>query len=203
MEEMKFTQKDIHGIDYIYNLANATLNTYNEYNFWSEFHQGTASNIAVMDLDDFYVSLIIGMHASFGSQQMTNDGYITDNKASAPYTILPVIATDARFICAKRIVLGLNDVCVATQIISNWAYSTEDATTIIEYPRFTYLNNSLIGLEDDHPPKYSDNVISELQKLVSLNTIKEPYTSCNFVEKIFDNLNSHSDSRGGGISSRF
>ncbi|KAK9751939.1 hypothetical protein QE152_g4621 [Popillia japonica] len=99
IEKMKFTQKDINGIDYIYNLANTTLNIYNEYNYWSEFHQGTASNIGVMDLDDLYVSLIIGMHSPFGTQQMTIDGYITDNKTNTSYTILPVIATDARFIC--------------------------------------------------------------------------------------------------------
>lgn len=87
------------------------------------------------------------MHSPFGTQQMTIDGYITDNKTNTSYTILPVIATDARFICANRIVLGLNDVCIATQVISNWAYSIDDATTIIEYPRFTYLNNNVIGLE--------------------------------------------------------
>ncbi|GJQ88092.1 hypothetical protein Trydic_g13104 [Trypoxylus dichotomus] len=191
------------NIDYIYNLANISRHTYNEYNVWSQFHQGTISNIAVIDLNDLYVSFVIGMYSAFGSQQMTNNGYILDIKSSMPYSILPIIISDAKYICAKRIVLGVNDVCTATQIILNWVHSAEDTTTVIEYPRFVYLDNNTIGLEDDHDPKFSDTHIAELQKLATLNVVREPYSSCNFVEKVFDNLNSHSDSRGGGISSRF
>ncbi|KRT83161.1 hypothetical protein AMK59_4588, partial [Oryctes borbonicus] len=168
------TEEEIGNVDYIYNLANITRNTYDEYNVWSQFHQGTVSNIAVIDLNDLYVSLVIGMYSAFGSLQMSNNGYLLDIKSSMPYSILPVIITDARYICGKRIILGVNDVCVATQIILNWMYGVADTTTVIEYPRFVYVDNNTIGLEYD--PKFSDAVVAELQKLATLSVIKEPYS---------------------------
>lgn len=56
---------------------------------------------------------------------------------------------------------------------------------------------------DEHLPAFGDDVLVELEKLGHLTQLKKPYSSCNIVEKFKDNLNSHSDSRGGGISSRF
>lgn len=42
-----------------------------------------------------------------------------------------------------------------------------------------------------------------LEALGDTFDVKEPYNSCNIVEKVNDELSSHSDSRGGGIASRF
>jgi len=36
-----------------------------------------------------------------------------------------------------------------------------------------------------------------------LQALSKPYQSCNIVAKSGDHLSSHSDSRGGGVASRF
>lgn len=56
----------------------------------------------------------------------------------------------------------------------------------------------------DHEPLFSNEVFRVLDKLDEyVQPLSAPYFSCNIVEKIKDDLSSHSDSRGGGISSRF
>lgn len=55
----------------------------------------------------------------------------------------------------------------------------------------------------NHSPKFSNDVIHYLTGFGELYPVSEPYESCNIVAKRNDELNSHSDSRGGGIASRF
>lgn len=56
----------------------------------------------------------------------------------------------------------------------------------------------------DHEPLFTNEEVQSLEKLEkNLQPINEPYFSCNIVEKFKDYLSSHSDSRGGGIASRF
>lgn len=54
-----------------------------------------------------------------------------------------------------------------------------------------------------HTPLFTDEVVKYLESLGKVVIVIEPYNSCNVVEKTGDHLNSHSDSRGGGIASRF
>lgn len=58
IRELNFTKNNINEIDYIFNLANITKTVYTKYNVLSRFHQSTISNIAVMDSNDLYVSLV-------------------------------------------------------------------------------------------------------------------------------------------------
>jgi hypothetical protein len=59
-------------------------------------------------------------------------------------------------------------------------------------------------LTDYHVPALSKNAQESLEKYdYHLQSLPKPYQSCNIVEKIGDGLTSHSDSRGGGVSSRF
>lgn len=55
----------------------------------------------------------------------------------------------------------------------------------------------------NHTPKFSDDVLRYLQNFGPLVPLSDPYSSCNIVAKRNDELSSHSDSRGGGIASRF
>lgn len=51
---------------------------------------------------------------------------------------------------------------------------------------------------------FTNEELQGLEKLEkNMQQISEPYFSCNVVEKYKDVLSSHSDSRGGGIASRF
>lgn len=86
------------------------------------------------------------MYSPFGSQQMLDSGYILDIRSSMPYSILPLIVTDAKYICGERIVFGINDISVGSQIITSWIYGIRNSTATIEYPRFVVLNNT-IGFE--------------------------------------------------------
>jgi len=57
---------------------------------------------------------------------------------------------------------------------------------------------------DHHVPPLSKNAQEHLMKFgYHLQNLSTPYQSCNIIEKIGDDLASHSDSRGGGVSSRF
>lgn len=57
---------------------------------------------------------------------------------------------------------------------------------------------------DSHIPVFSDDVLTYFDTLTPKPVqVPEPYQSINIVEKIKDHLKSHSDSRGGGIASRY
>jgi hypothetical protein len=57
---------------------------------------------------------------------------------------------------------------------------------------------------DQHEPPLSKNAQEYLKIFgYNLQALTKPYQSCNIVAKIGDYLSSHSDSRGGGVASRF
>lgn len=61
----------------------------------------------------------------------------------------------------------------------------------------------LIYLLVNHSPKFSGDVLHYLEGFGQVLPVTAPYDSCNIVAKRNDELSSHSDSRGGGIASRF
>ncbi|CAH0552955.1 unnamed protein product [Brassicogethes aeneus] len=194
----------VSSAEYIYRVADITENSYNDLNITTNFHLGTSSNVAVMDLDENYVSLITGMYAMFGSGELTSAGYFLDdhNKGIPIRSRVPIILTDGEVICGKRMVFGANDLAVATQLIT-LAVQNQNATEIIEQARFHILPNGKLGIEGFTAAAFSDEVLMYLNTLSQPVTLFEPYSSSNIVEKIKDDLTSHSDSRGGGIASRF
>lgn len=61
LQEIKvynFTKNDILRPDYIYRIADITQKVVQEQNISAEYHEGSFSNIAVMDTHDNYVSLV-------------------------------------------------------------------------------------------------------------------------------------------------
>jgi len=57
---------------------------------------------------------------------------------------------------------------------------------------------------DQHEPSLSENSQKSLKLSgYNLQALPKPYQSCNIVAKVGDYLSSHSDSRGGGVASRF
>lgn len=144
------------------------------------------------------------MFSLFGSGEITTGGYIVDTHSSIPCSRLPIIITDAISVCGRRLVTGANDMSTATQLIMSLLIADENVTDAVEAPRFHILSNGSVGIEDVHSPFFNDDVLKYFETLVSQPLlIREPYMSSNVVEKIKDDLNSHSDSRGGGIASRF
>lgn len=56
LEKFNFTKTDTLKNEYIYRVAQVTQKVYHYLNISGTYHQGTSTNIAVMDLDDNYVS---------------------------------------------------------------------------------------------------------------------------------------------------
>ncbi|XP_065169561.1 glutathione hydrolase 7-like [Atheta coriaria] len=195
----------VQDAEYYYHIGETTKLLYEDLNITSNYHEGTSSNIAVIDKDDNYVSLVTGMFQLFGSRELNPAGYITDVKTSVNIACsrVPIIVTDAEVVCGRRLILGANNIATASQVLSGLLIAGNNVTTGVEIPRFNLFNDGSVGFEDDHNPSFPDEVVGHFEKLGRQVHIKEPYGSCNVVEKMADTLSSHSDSRGGGISSRF
>lgn len=58
IDNINFTAENTVNPEYIYRLAEITETTYNDLNITTKFYHGTSSNVAVMDLNDLYVSLV-------------------------------------------------------------------------------------------------------------------------------------------------
>jgi hypothetical protein len=70
------------------------------------------------------------------------------------------------------------------------------------------VRDKLIGcscdVADRHEPAFSDDERQYLDLSgYTVRALPQPYQSCNVVAKFGDYLTSHSDSRGGGVASRF
>lgn len=162
---------------------------------------GTASNVAVIDRDDVYVSLVTGLSGTLGSRRLDARGFLVDD--AAPSRPLAPLMLAEQYTCGRRFVLGSNDVVLAAQVILNLIATDGNLTSSVESPRFSVLGVSDIGIESSHPPFFSPLSLHYLQSVGRLHNATLPYSSCNVVQQLGDALSSHSDSRGGGIASRF
>ncbi|XP_023018202.2 glutathione hydrolase 7 isoform X2 [Leptinotarsa decemlineata] len=203
--KLNFTKEESQQPEYLYHLADISKTMFIENQMDLKFHHGTFSNVAVIDKDDKYVSLVTGMYGLFGSGEMTAHGYVLDVKnKTKPSSRVAMIVTDGILICGRRMVFGANDLTSSTEMITSLLTANENITESIEAPRFYILTNGTMGTERAHSPYFSNETIKYF-KLITPDPIPvaEPYQSINIVEKVKDNLSSHSDSRGGGIAVRF
>ncbi|KAK3918648.1 Glutathione hydrolase 7 [Frankliniella fusca] len=118
---------------------------------------------------------------------------------------VPVIAIESGQICGLRLVLGGSDASVVAQVLSNLLVLDGNLISSIESPRVRLsASGSNFSLEQSYVTHLSP---LKRQQLVDLGVhIQSPATlnpSVNIVEKLGDALNSHSDSRGEGVASRF
>lgn len=58
-------------------------------------------------------------------------------------------------------------------------------------------------LTESHQPVFNEHILNTLRLFGHLSYAPEPYSTCNAIQQLGDDLISHSDSRGGGIASRF
>ncbi|KAL3277169.1 hypothetical protein HHI36_012521 [Cryptolaemus montrouzieri] len=205
IEKLNFTLEDSKSTLYHYKMGEITQIVYKDFQVGYKFHEGTSSNVAVVDKNENYVSLITGLASLFGSMEMTSSGYIMNDKPKGVLcSRLPIIIVDSHHVCGKRIILGANSIALAAQIISYFLVNDENTTASIENPRFSMAANGTIGIESSHYPYFDKGTLQYLKALSSTEyLLTEPYQSVNVVEKIGDLLSSHSDSRSGGIASRF
>nr|CAD7444137.1 unnamed protein product [Timema bartmani] len=187
-------------------------------NFWN-FPEAVGSHVAAVDLDDLYVSVVSGLNTWYGSQLLTDGGFILNNAlknfgtgsnspapGKRPFTLaVPMIAVQHDQICGRRLVLGAGDATVAIQLLTRLLAFGDNATLGVEAPRFRVASGgTFLQLEGWHEPLFGKATLDTFTGSgFKLHLHSEPYQSVNVVEKYGDTLTSHSDSRGGGLSSRF
>lgn len=92
-----------------------------------------------------------GMYGLFGSGEMTTHGYVLDvSNKDKPCGRIPLIVTDGNFICGRRIVLGANNLALATQLVATLLIAEKNVTESIESPRFHIISNETIGIEGNY-----------------------------------------------------
>jgi gamma-glutamyltranspeptidase len=181
--------------------------------------QPVGSHVAAVDLNDIYVSVVSGLNVWFGSQLLTNGGFLLNNALAnfgqgknSPFPgkrpmslATPIIATEKRRVCGRRLLIGAADATVAAQVLSRLLVFDKNITLSIENARFQIADgNSSVFVEDQHEPSLSESSQKYLKLSgYNLQALPKPYQSCNIVAKFGDYLSSHSDSRGGGVASRF
>ncbi|PSN56403.1 hypothetical protein C0J52_09534 [Blattella germanica] len=180
------------------------------------FTRAATSHVSSVDLNDIYVSIVSGLNTWLGSQIFVNESFILNNAlinfgvdksipapGKRPISIAtPVIAVEKRRICGRRLVLGSGDSTIALQLLASMLVLNKDINWSIEFPRF-HLENGNGSLFLEGKDRLSDDIIQYLKLSHKIKYLSEPYQSSNIVEKFGDDLASHSDSRGGGVASRF
>lgn len=118
---------------------------------------------------------------------------------------VPVVAIESGHICGRRLVLGGSDASIVAQVLSQLLVLDGNFISSIESPRVQLsVSGSNFSLEQSYATSLSP---VRRQQLVDLGLHMQSATvlnpSVNIVEKAGDVLNSHSDSRGDGVASRF
>ncbi|XP_037092377.1 glutathione hydrolase proenzyme-like [Pollicipes pollicipes] len=184
-----------------------------------------ASHISVIDPYEVYVSLVSGVGAFFGSKFRSTSGIVFNNAMSAFYdpaqastgtlnlplsgrrpltSVSPAILMAPK-VCGQRVVTGGSDASLLTQAVIRLADPRENLTSSLEAPRLHTSPDSVqLGIEEDRPLQFSSSVLRSLEAMGHETRGEEkPYPSCNGITKNYDQLSSHSDSRGGGTAVRF
>lgn len=202
---LNFSQNDVSKPEFVYHIAKLLQKLYSDAEIDEKFHEGTSSNVASMDTDDLYVSGTTGLSDWFGTREITPYGYILDSNSTFTLlnTRIPVIISDKNYICGRRIILGASGISIATQIIANLLLGAENGASSVETPRFQIINRDIIGIENGRNVNFNDAVKVYLGTLAKLESLSEPYNTCNIVEKIQDDLSAHSDSRSESVAYRF
>ncbi|KAJ9595164.1 hypothetical protein L9F63_013522 [Diploptera punctata] len=183
------------------------------------FTKSAGSHVSAVDLNDLYVSVVSGLNTWLGSQIFVDESFILNNalinfgvgknkplggKRPISYAT-PVIATEMRRICGRRLVFGSGDTTLALQVLARMLVLDRDIDLSIEAPRFHLENiNKTVYLEEGEKRRLQeDNIQGLLNFSYQIKTLIQPYQSSNIVEKLGDDLTSHSDSRGDGMASRY
>lgn len=146
-----FTDKYIKGCQIQFDLKYILPNMgYLNFNHPSELLISSSKYFSVV-FSIFLVPAFRGMYGLFGSGEMTAHGYVLDvTNKDAPCSRIPFIITDGNFICGRRMVLGANNLAVASQLVATLLIAQKDATESIESPRFHILGNETIGVEGNY-----------------------------------------------------
>lgn len=164
------------------------------------------TGIVAMDWEDTYVCIITGLSVPFGLGYMNNAGFLLD-KVDNDNTLTmftPIIFHNEKSVCGLRGLFATDDVFLIGQLLYNIIVRGLNVSAAIEYPRYYVLSD---GLATESDPKHSVDILirNELNSMISVSQTDANLIlkSVNAIIKRKDLMSSHSDSRGGGLSSRY
>ncbi|XP_048506673.1 glutathione hydrolase 1 proenzyme-like [Athalia rosae] len=162
------------------------------------------SSVVVMDGLDSYVVIITGLSAVFGLGRLTNAGFLMDTAESNLEKLTPVVFSEAASVCGLRGIIGTDDVTLAAELFYNLIIRRLNVTAAIENPRY-YLMSDGISIENKFPHVMDHTLRAHLSSMLNLSAqdADQFMKSCNAIIKMKDTMTGHSDSRGGGVASRF
>ncbi|KAI4501981.1 hypothetical protein M0802_002663 [Mischocyttarus mexicanus] len=164
------------------------------------------TGVMVMDGQDTYVSVLTGLSAPLGLIHMTGTGFLLDKTGNDNdlSTLLPIIFHNEEKPCELRGVLGTDDTILSSQLLYHLIVRGLNVSTAIEHPRYYLLSDGLsIENDESHALKTVLQIKSNLTTPISNTDASSISKSVNAIIKHKDLITSHSDSRGGGLASRF
>ncbi|XP_076166696.1 glutathione hydrolase 7 [Ptiloglossa arizonensis] len=164
------------------------------------------TGVMAMDWEDTYVCIITGLSAPFGLGYMSNAGFLIDktDTNSRLSMLAPIIFHNEKAVCGLRGVFGTDDTLIIGQLLYNIIIRELNVSEAIEYPRYYFLSDGF-AVENDQKHSVSILLRNQLNSMVPALYMDTDLVlkSVNAIIKRKDLMSSHSDSRGGGLASRF
>ncbi|CAK9808239.1 Glutathione hydrolase 2 [Anthophora quadrimaculata] len=207
LENLKISTENVSTTKTQIHIAKALINTVSiplqlKQNAEEEKYTG----VMAMDWEDTYVCIITGLSAPFGLGYMSNAGFLLD-KTDTNNTLsmlIPIIFHNERSLCGLRGVFGTDDMLIIGQLLYSIIVRQLNVSEAIEYPRYYFLSDGL-AIENDQKHSVDTLIRDQLNLIVPAPHVDTDLVlkSVNAIIKRKDLMSSHSDSRGGGLASRF
>ncbi|XP_049870132.1 glutathione hydrolase 6-like [Pectinophora gossypiella] len=157
---------------------------------------GIATGLAVVDRLDTYVALVTGLSRPFGSGPAAPGGWLYDEPKSQ-LDLAPAIIVD-KHVCGTRYIIGAESSSALAQGATSLLTAGIGAGAV-ERARVSVYAGGVLAIEAMRDPPTGLPVTLP----VPLVNATQPYPAVNVVMQKGDALQSHADSRGGGLASRF
>ncbi|XP_012281215.1 glutathione hydrolase 7 isoform X2 [Orussus abietinus] len=166
----------------------------------SNYEDGMYTSVVAMDKQDTYVSIVTGLSRPLGLGHMTEAGFLLDY-ANQLSSLSPIIFRHESNICSLRGVLGADDPVLISELLYNIIVRHLNVSAAVEFPRYFVKPDGIVIENDD---KHAADTMLRVQ-LINLSNAdpNQAPKSVNVIIKNKDSMTSHSDSRGGGLASRY
>lgn len=205
LENLKISADNASTIRTEIQVAKALINVVSFPFQLKQYEKKKYTGVIAMDWEDTYVCIITGLSAPFGLGYMSNAGFLLDktDTNNTLSVLIPIIFHNEKALCGLRGVFGTDDISIIGQLLYSIIIRQLNISEAIEYPRYYFSSN---GLTIENNQKHSVNILiqNQLNLIVPISYLDTDIVkSVNAIIKRKDLMSSHSDSRGGGLASRF
>ncbi|XP_063976353.1 glutathione hydrolase proenzyme-like [Diachasmimorpha longicaudata] len=176
----------------------------------TDYHieQERYTTVIAVDANRNFVSIVTGLSAPLGLGHKTGAGFLLDGLGGVSENNLqdltPIIFHSTKSPVEYSGALGVDDPILATEILSNIILRKLNLSIAIETQRYYRLPEGIL-MEPSGKYPLDGSLSIEISNLIpgSSTDIAHYVKSVNAVVKQGHSLSSHSDSRGGGLASRY